>query len=267
MNFRLQTAVIGSMVVIALFTPLQSASAANIYVTGSGNTVADDALVTMLQGFGHTVTLGVEYWEFDGSQSLAGFNTVYLQTNYNWPTGDMPDAGQTSLVNFVNGGGGLVTCEWIIWKTGVQNHFNILEPIFPVMETGNFVGLTPTTFTQTVIDPILNAGLPNSFEFQVESLGGTETVFTAIKPGATTYYNSSASSASGVVGWGVGAGNVLQFSTLNTTVQVEDPNFARLLSNSMGFISGNFSAAAPEPGTFALLFTGYLTIGWLRRRK
>src|SRR5262245_30139217 len=93
------------------------AHAANVYILSSGDPLVDAAVQATLQAGGHTSTLGVPYTAFDGTQSLAGFQAVYFQANANWTGGDMPAAGQTLLLNFVNGGGGLVTCEWVLWKT------------------------------------------------------------------------------------------------------------------------------------------------------
>lgn len=256
----------GALFLLALLSQTQPVHAANIYVTSSGNVAADSALETILESFGHDVTIGASYLDFDGTQSLAGIETVYLQTNYNWSQGllDMPDAGQTVLRNFVLAGGGLVTNEWIIWKTVSHDSFNILQSVFPVMPSVAFNSATSTTFSLSTANPILNAGLPNSFVVPLESISGTETIFTTLQPGAVAYYNSSNSGVAGLVGGTFGAGSVLQFSTVNGQGQVADPNFARLLSNSMEFVAGNAVAAAPEPGTLALIGIGLL--GLIARR-
>src|SRR4051812_28152372 len=88
-----------------------SLPAANIYMLSSGDPATDNAAVAALTGAGHTVTVGVQYPDFNGSVSLAGFQTVYLQANSNWtgtPTGtNMPDPGQQQLIAWVNAGGRL----------------------------------------------------------------------------------------------------------------------------------------------------------------
>src|SRR5262245_3855362 len=92
-----------------------SAGAANVYVMSSGDAALDGAVVSVLTSRGHTATVGVAFTAFDGTQNLSGFQTVYFQANANWSTGDMPVAGQQALMNWVNGGGRLVTCEWVAW--------------------------------------------------------------------------------------------------------------------------------------------------------
>jgi hypothetical protein len=253
---RFLLTVAGAAAACLLLLPLPPAQAqVNVYVLGSGNAVADTTLVNTLTGFGHNVTLGVEYTAFNGTQSLAGINTVYLQTNYNWPNGDMPAAGQTALVNFVNGGGGVVTTEWLLWKNASSGNtqFSILNPILPATPTSAFDGDLLVTFAQVTPDAILNAGLPTSFDVTLESIGGTRTDVSSTRPGATVYYSNDGGFLS-VIGGPSGAGRVLNFSTVNGQAQVQDPDFARLLSNSMNWAAGiSVSAATPEPATAALL--------------
>lgn len=235
-----------------LMAPLPAAQAGvNVYVTDSGNTTADAAVVSLLASFGHTVTLGVPFTAFDGTQSLAGINAVYLQVNYNWNTGDMPTAGQTALVNFINGGGGLVTTEWALWNAATANQFATLAPLFPVVPTTLFDFAVTGTFNQATANTTLNNGLPGSFTTDLGSIGGTESHFTTLRPGATSYYTNN--EFIGVAGINAGSGRVLSFNTVNADVQIADPNFGRLLSNSMYWSAGvAISATAPEPGTFAL---------------
>lgn len=260
---------VGGLVLVALLRS-GTAQAADVYITNSGNAAADNALVTMLQGFGHTVTLGVSYLAFDGTQSLAGHGVVYLQSNYNWSSGtlDMPIAGQTALVNFINSGGGLVTNEWTIWKTVSHNAFATLSTAFPVVPTAAFNGGGTTTYTQATPESMINAGLPAAFAVPLTTISGTETFFTSLRPGASTYYNSSNSGAAGLVGGTFGAGRVLQFSTVNGQGQVADPNFSRLLSNTLGFAAtGSGTALAPEPDTLGLGSLGVLGLFLFLRQK
>ncbi len=131
--------------------------AENIYLMSTGNAEADTAIINALQAFGHTVTLGVEKQNFDGSQSLVGYKVVLLTDSYNWNSSGMPDAGQTALLNFVNQGGGLITGEWILWA---RDQFAILAAVFPTFYGDGYSHASPTTYTRNVTDPIMNANLP-----------------------------------------------------------------------------------------------------------
>jgi PEP-CTERM motif len=242
----------------------------SVYVTSSGNATADAALVSSLTGFGNTVTLGVEYTAFDGTQSLAGIQTVYFQPTYNWASGDMPAAGQNALVSFVNGGGGLVTAEWLVWKVASSSSTQLtaIAPLLPIVPTSSFDSTATGSFGVTTANATLNAGLPSSFSTPLESIGGTQTQFTTLRPGATSYYANNG--FIGVAGTTSGAGRVLSFNTVNGQGQVADANFGRLLSNSMTWAANASSAVtAPEPGTLALLGLGGLPLArvLVRRRR
>jgi hypothetical protein len=210
-----------------------AAGAANIYLLSSGDPATDSAAVTALTSRGHTVTVGLEYTAFDGSVSLAGFQTVYLQCNANWTSGLMPTAGQQQLVDWVNLGGRLVTSEWVIYYTNVGGKFETLAPIIPADQTFTYGSLTSAEYAQVTPDPAISAGLPASFIFPLTSYTGTETVTNA-KSGATTYYSTSNSLTAGLAGWTVGMGSVYSFTSTCGPDQVADTNFGRLFANAMG---------------------------------
>jgi hypothetical protein len=207
---------------------------ANVYLLSSADAPTDSAAVAALTSRGHTVTLGVAYTAFDGSVSLAGFQTVYLQANSNWTAGLMPAAGQQQLIAFVNAGGRLVTSEWVVYYTYAGGNFETLGSIIPAAQTFSYGSLASDTYTVVTPDAAINAGLPSNFAFPLTSYTGTET-FASAKAGATTYY-SMANSATGVglAGWSVGAGSVYSFTSTCGPDQVGDANFGRLFANVMG---------------------------------
>src|SRR4030095_16085494 len=83
-----------------------------------------------LESYGHAVTVGVPFTQFDGTVSLDAYDAIYLQANANWSSGDMPVPGQRQLINWVNCGGGLVTVEWTTWKIG-SGGFPLMEHVLP----------------------------------------------------------------------------------------------------------------------------------------
>jgi len=206
------------------------AGADNVLVLSSGNPDLDNAVVATLQGAGHSVTVGPQYIDFDGTFSLAGVDTVYLQPNANWGAGDMPVEGQQDIIDFVQAGGGLVTCEWTIWKAYAQNSFLSIKPMLPA-SSGGYTSTDFTTYTSVTPDPVLNAGLPDAITFPEYNYSGSESTLYAID-GATVYYASS-SAQDGVIGWDSGDGHVLSFSTVAGLPTVEDPEFGLLLANAM----------------------------------
>jgi hypothetical protein len=211
------------------------AGAVNVYVLSSGDATLDSAVVSVLASQGHTATVGVTFPTFDGTQNLSGFQTVYFQANVNWGSGDMPVAGQQALVTWVNGGGRLVTCEWVTWLAAT-GRLQTLWTILPRVQNSSYSGQNPVTYRQMTADPTINAGLPTSFAFPVDNYGGTEG-YAPPRSGATVYYSSeSQAGATGLVGWGQGSagGAVFSISTTCGPTQLADPNFGRLLANVMG---------------------------------
>jgi hypothetical protein len=241
-----------SIILLLALCSAQPAQCALVLVLSSGNAAEDTAIENSLESFGHSVDLGPQYINFNGTTNLAGYESVVLLTNYNWNTspGNMPAAGQTQLLNYVGAGGGLVTSEWLVWKTAAQAAFTILQAAIPVVPTVAFRGATQVTYSQVTPDPTLNAGLPASFTFNATNISGTETQFNP-KPGATIFYDSDYPLAgSGVIGWDSGLGRAISFSTLIGQQDLANANYARLLSNAVSWSAG---VAIPEPSSALLM--------------
>ncbi len=211
------------------------AGAENVYLMSSLHGPTDTAAMAALTSRGHTVTLGLDYANFSGSVSLAGFDTVYLQANSNWTSGVMPLAGQQQLVDWVNAGGRLVVSEWVGYYTYIPGgYFLTLAQVIPVESSFNYGFEVTATYSQITPDPALNAGVPTNFTFPLVSYDGTE-LWTGIKAGATMYYDTAIQPGSpGLAGWTVGSGRVLHFTSTCGPAQVADPNFGRLFANAMG---------------------------------
>jgi PEP-CTERM motif len=242
---------------LALLLPGSLAAQAVLLLSTGDNKLDLDTKAVLVAG-GATVTIGSPYTSFTGTE-LTGIDVVLLFPNNNWNSGDMLMAEQTELANFVSGGGGLITAEWTNWKVGA-GYFDNLEPILPVVATTQYTGGSAITYTSVTSDGTLNAGLPAGFSFTADNFAGVESFFTA-KSGATVYYSSTGGAAgAGLVGWNHGSGRVLQFSTTAGTNSLADPNFSRLLQNSVQW------AAIPEPSTTLLLVLGLGLVLWVRRR-
>lgn len=245
---------------------VSASQAISVYVTTSGSTSLDNLVVTKLTGFGHTVTLGTAWHSITASTPLSNFDAVYFQANHNW-TAAMSEASQQAVVDYVQAGGGLVTSEWTIYNIGVRgtssNGLQVLGAAMPSTYGNSWHTPAQQTYTRNAVDPTVGAGLPSSFTFGVQSISGGETLLLP-KSGATRFFNTgytvSGVTGAGLVGWGYGAGRVLNFSTVNGDQQWNDPNFSRLVSNSLVY------AAVPEPATMGAMLIGLAALARRRRR-
>jgi PEP-CTERM motif len=245
---------------------LRQARAESVLLLSTGNTTNDSAVVTLLQAEGDTVTVGPVYYNYTGG-GLAGYNAVILLQNNSNIGENMPDSGQTALVNYVKAGGGLLTGEWTVWGIGVEGYNQILKTIIPVIPQTNYDSYnynSPITYTLSTPNAILNTGLPSSFTFNADNNGGTQTYFQP-QPGATVFYGSDFGNngagtppGDGVIGWTDGLGRVLSLSTLAGPIELTDPNYGTLFSNGVNWVSAQ--AAIPEPSSIALLGIGAVAL-------
>ncbi len=210
-----------------------AAAGVDVLVLSSTSQAIDNAAIQALKSRGHNATLGPAAGVFDGTVNLTGIDTVYLQMNQNWNIADMPQSGQDLLLAFIENGGGLVTGEWLLYDSrDGGTWFKSLEFAFPGEYQGDSQSGT-TTFTEITPDATLNAGLADSFDFPLDSFGGTQTVVSA-KCGATVYYQS-ANGGAGVCGWDHKKGRVLNFSSTNGATQLADSDFGTLLANAVSW--------------------------------
>ena len=215
------------------FTTAPAVSSGSIYVLSSGNSANDEAVLNALTARGHIPVLGVQPYEWDGTQAdLSNFDAVVFLNNYNWSSsGSMPANGQTAIINFVSAGGGLVTGEWTVWNIYSGAKHSNLEPLMPAVEA-TFNYTLSTTYTQFTADPVINNGLPSAFNFTLNNIGGTES-FLAAKEGAIVFYDSSNTGYSGLIGWDYSAGRIISFSTLISDTEMADSNYSRLFVNAV----------------------------------
>jgi hypothetical protein len=204
-----------------------------VLLLSSGDAVLDMQVQTLLQSYGNSVTIGPEYTLFDGTIDLSEYDAVYLQANGNWASGDMPEAGQRQLVNWINCGGGLVTVEWTVWKIG-SGDFALLDAVYPTVPITTY-GTTDTgTYVQVDDDATIHNGLPQLFTFTADSFSGTE-IDLVERPGSTVFFDSQERMA-GVVGWDFNLGRVVSISTCGGPGEIADAHYGRMVANIVDWL-------------------------------
>lgn len=227
-----------------------------VLLLSGGDFGSDCANQAALEARGFQVTVGPAIPDWDGTQfDLSDFAAVLLPHNINWPIGLSP-AGIEALSDYVIGGGGLVTGEWALWGAFSRGQTSFLE-LAPVESYCGFNYAPATTYTQARFDPLIHDGLPASFDLALRSVAGTESCFGA-RSAATVFFTSSngggTAGADGLVGWNYGLGRVASFSTLLTSYELSNPDYARLLGNTVAWVKqGACSADAATPATVGAL--------------
>src|SRR5271166_6076240 len=79
---------------------LRQANADSVLLLSTGIPTEDNAVVNLLTADGHTVTVGPYYGDFTGG-SLSGYSSVILLQNNNSIGANIPEGGQTALMNYV----------------------------------------------------------------------------------------------------------------------------------------------------------------------
>jgi hypothetical protein len=213
------------------------------------------------------VTIGPQFFQLDGTTNLSGYQAVFLVPNFNLAH-PMLASGEQNLVNYVNGGGGLVTAEWAIFDAAISIGYisPILGSILPATSASVFDLSSTVGYSVSTGNATLDARLPSSFQTTVaDSIsGGTESKQTA-EAGATTFFSSTY--GDGADGWNVGSGRVLSFSIVYGPNELSDPHFATLLGNGIAWASGVSSVR--EPSSVILAGTAGLigVAAWVRRRN
>lgn len=208
-----------------------------VYVFSSGNATADQAMLDVISASGNSPTLGVQPGDWTGTQAILSlYNAVILQNSHNWSTSLMPEAGQDSLVDYVQNGGGLITGEWFVYNFGHSSSVAPITAVLPAFWT-NWGSLPSTTYTLDTPDATINAGLPISFTFSLNNISGSET-YLEPKPGAISFYTSSGGSQSGLVGWDAGSGRVASFSNFLSEVELANSDLATLFVNTLNWVEG-----------------------------
>lgn len=138
--------------------------------------IADDSptgtaeLAMALTNAGFTVTTtAVPSYQYNGTNpSPMGFGAVLVLAggpgNTSFQT-DMPAAGQTALVDYVNtSGNGLVLTEWAAYQV-LGNRWQTLSPLVLLTRVGAYTGQVSYTVDPAFMNHPIWTGLPSTFTF------------------------------------------------------------------------------------------------------
>jgi hypothetical protein len=255
-----------SLALAVLFLTGSSAFGSKILLIGGDDASNTSMMASVLEAQGNTVTTGPAFTSFTGG-GLAAYNAVFFLPNGpDWRRINMPESGQQALVDFVRGGGGLVTSEPVGVLLKIPIGAPLLQklgPALPIYPTTVQTSNTPVILGQITNDPVMNDQLPSQLVLHPQSAQffDTETFYTP-KPGATAFFDTNQWSATfggegvgaGVVGWDFGSGRVLSLSMFSANSLLADPVYDRLVGNSVRWSAhetavGPISTTTPDPGS------------------
>ncbi|MBS1715771.1 MAG: hypothetical protein JST30_15700 [Armatimonadetes bacterium] len=243
-----------SAATVAALSMVAPCLAAKVYVLSSSYTVQDAAISASLTSAGHTAVIGLPFNLFDGSVSLAGYDAVFFQSNYNWTAGDMPAAGQQQLLSFVNNGGGLITSEWTLWLVA-SGRFQDLKNAFPSVETTSYNGDTMHHFQKVTPETTINSGMPDDFQLAGDNVAGGETNVSGVYPGSVVFYATvNYGNFVGLSGRDFGQGRVAQFSQTVGEQFLSDPLGFRLTGNVVEWVSHGAASQQVNPVSVSVKF-------------
>jgi len=178
------------------------------------NTVA---LKTSLQNQGFQVTISAvseSFWN-NTNPSLTGFHAVIHLNGSTYAT-EMPIAGQTALVNFVqNEGGVYVGFEWNAYQVSESEMLTMVDLIPIVRSSGQTQNITYTTVPAQASHPVLS-GIPASFSLTNTGANIGSMRAYGTDPAVTLMMQAS---NAGLVYRAFGTGHVLMFSHAGNYVQ------------------------------------------------
>ena len=273
-RFRTLSLLILGLSGLAAVVPAQAQT--SVYILTGGNSQSDLLVADSLRAAGFNVTLGVQTPSWNATQArLNEYDALVMLNNTNW-RGKMGETGAASIRDFVRGGGGVITGEWLTYNAQWNS---ALAEFLPTTYAG-FTGAESleTNFQLRDRDDVLSNGLSDRFNLRKGNAEGTESKLNA-KAGAKVFYSSSATGAAGLAGWEFGSGKVLTFSNILTGSSDNNPNLNRLISNGVSWArrrtndggsgGGSGVKVTPEGSSIAMFACGVLPMGlvWARSRK
>ena len=224
-----------------------------LYTLGSGsrvlllvdvNTAGTTALVNAIVAAGYAITVRPppEY-TWDGTNPpLDDFDCVIHLNGHTFGS-PLPVSAQTSLVNFVQNGGGFIGSQWNGFEraTGRQTAMNdLVLQLWPRPDNCGGCNMTWTVVPGQESHPVL-AGIPNSFTFFADGHDAGSQVVFAVNP--STRLMQSPGGGPAVLVREFGDGGVVNFSSAanyrRTGRTLQDPNIQQLYINALDWACGS----------------------------
>lgn len=136
--------------------PTQSGAGAPTKVLILEDNGTQDTLQFILDSAGFDVTMGGLYYDYTNT-NFSAYDLVILLNGVNYGY-DIEDSIQTALINYVNGGGVLLTTEWLL----EEGNNTIIESILPV-SYNSLYAYNGETYLKVTSNAI-TAGVPDSFD-------------------------------------------------------------------------------------------------------
>jgi hypothetical protein len=207
-----------------------------VLVIPDGSASGAGILVTALNSAGYTATLGSTASHlYDGTNpALTSYGAVIVlaggPTTPSYAT-DMPAAGQTAIVDFVNAGNGLVLTEWAAYQVA-NGRWQTLAPLVLLTRTKAYTGQVTYTVDPGFASHPLWAGLPASFTFaSATNVGVTRTAANVVRVAGSAQAIDGVALRDAPVGRVVHvshAGNYSPNGWTNTNIQ-------KLMGNAVGW--------------------------------
>ncbi|MFC2170455.1 carboxypeptidase regulatory-like domain-containing protein [Calditrichota bacterium] len=204
-----------------------------------GDDATDGTLTEPLEEEGFEVTFFGLDSNYDGDPAPDGFHVIVLTDGTNY-TNQMPNDGQSAILEFVENGGGLIVTEWIAYEV-MSNRYQILADLLPMPRTGGTTGTETYTIEE---DHEVTDGLPDTFQINTGSNTGTATDGTVVVTGNTC--------GDAVVVHEYEDGRVVQFASAgsyNNLNAFGNDNMFLLMMNAINWTSGGGDPDASAEGT------------------
>lgn len=213
-----------------------------VILLGDGRT--EDSVRVILARAGIHVQSAGPYWEYDGT-GLADASAVIFLCGYSYDMAMAEDV-QQQIVAFVEGGGGLLTTEWMLYNTSYDPELQgLVAAIIPALYGGGYVdtgnpGDGVETYTRAAAGHPIAEGLPASFGTPELDWSYSMTVVDpASAKMAQVIYAGSLSGAAVVTGRH-GAGRTAHWNMGGEWVgsRIWTPEMRQLLVNVASWVSG-----------------------------